>query len=160
MLIFSKNHEISNFTKIWNICPKCMKSKYDGPEAMLFRFALAEHAYKPFEGRILMHLVTSWDVNRGKQNFEFQARAHFRARIMARAHDCHQMRNFIFYISSLYIKSIGPTVFDAEAFFPKKNQTSWRVWAPNWSNWRVRLLRVLSHQSFERGRRGSRADEP
>ena len=93
-----------------------MKSKYDGPEEMLFRFALTKHAYKPFGGKILMHFVTSWEANEMMQNFDFESRAHFRARITARAHDHHRMRNFIFYISSLYTKSIAPTVFAVDGF--------------------------------------------
>ena len=59
MLIFWKNYENSIFSKKLNIDPKCMKLKYDGPEEMLFRFALTKHAQKPFGGGILMHLVTS-----------------------------------------------------------------------------------------------------
>ena len=64
MLIFWKNHEISNFPKNRNICPKCMKSKYDRSKEMLLRFALRDYAYEPFGGGILKHMVTSWEVSK------------------------------------------------------------------------------------------------
>ena len=62
MQIFWKNHEISKFPKNRNICPKCMKSKYDRSKEMFFRFALPDYAYEPFGGGILKHMVTSWEV--------------------------------------------------------------------------------------------------
>ena len=116
MLIFLKNHEISNFSKNRNIGPKCMKSKYDGSEVMLFRFAMPEHTHELFGGGILMHMARSWEVGKKRQKFDFKSRAHFRARIMARDHLCHSVKNFISYISSLYPKSIGPIVFAVADF--------------------------------------------
>ena len=127
LLIFSKNHEISKFPKNRNIGSKCMKSKYDQSKEMLFRFALPEHTSEPFGGRISMHMVISWKASDKNQNFDFQSRAHSRARIIARARGHHRMRNFIFFISSICIKSIGPIVFDVNRFFTKKLQTGWRV---------------------------------
>ena len=127
MLIFSKNHENSNFPKNRNIGPKCMKLKYDQSKEMFFRFALPEHTSEPFGGRISMHMVISGKACEKNQDFDFQTRAHSRARIMARAHGHHRMRNFIFFIPSTYIKSIGPIVFDVDRFFTKKTQTGWRV---------------------------------
>ena len=82
MLFFFKNHEISIFSKIRNVGPKCMKSKYDGPKEMLVRFALPEHAYEPFGGGISKHMVTSWGVSEKIQIFDFKSRAHFRARMV------------------------------------------------------------------------------
>ena len=81
-LIFFKNHEFLFFSKNRNICPKCMKSKYDGPREMLSRFALQEYAYKPFGVGILEHMVTSWMGSQNIQNFDFKSRAHFRARMV------------------------------------------------------------------------------
>ena len=60
------------------------------------------------------------------QNFDFEVRAHFRARIMARAHDDNRMRYFISDISSLHGKSIGRIFFAVDGFFTKKTQTGWR----------------------------------
>ena len=71
MLIFLKNHEISNFSKNRNIDPKCMKSKYDGPEVMFFRFAMPEPTYVPFGGGILKYEVTSWEEVKKMQKFDF-----------------------------------------------------------------------------------------
>ena len=42
MLIFWKNHEISNFPKNRNICPKCIKSKFDRSNEVFLAFCIAQ----------------------------------------------------------------------------------------------------------------------
>lgn len=101
-LCFRLRWSHSNFSKILNNQSIYMKSKYDWPVELFSCLQKTKHSYKLFEGsisKLLGRLVmTKWE----SPNLQFSTtRAHYRAR-----HRKSQSHS-IFYISSIYIVSIG-----------------------------------------------------